>query len=143
VDEGHGHVKEERHEPLVAIKVGRRLRPVTSRFILAVIGIVGGIWAGGTCIGPMWVRPWAAPRDIATVRAEVTAARQAAESSVTVVRQQHDTTRLQVRALAEQQQLTNYVLCVFLRRAQPDLLPPRCSETISTEQQRQREENGR
>lgn len=133
----NGDVQNERHEPLVSIKVGRRLRPVTSRFILAVFGIIGGIWTAGTCLSPLWVRPWARPADIAAVRAEISAATAASEAATATVQIEHAETRDSVAALSRRMETSNYVLCVFLRRAQPDLLSKDCVQTITNEQRRQ------
>lgn len=130
----NGEIREERHDPLVSINVGRRKRPVTSRFILAVFGIIGGLWTAGTCIGPMWVRPWARPTDIKAVHDSIRATKASADQAVAVVRAEHEATRAELRAVAENQRIGNYVLCVSLRRDHPDLLTPGCTETIKAQQ---------
>lgn len=137
-----GKVQNERQAPFLTVNLGRRKYPVTLRMILGIFAVVGGIWAFLT--SPLWVRPWARPSDIKMVMDSVGAARRAAVQADETIRKEHGETRDSLSSLARQQETTNYVLCVFLRRTDPSLLTPGCTQTIRREQTRQREEeNGR
>ena len=139
--DGEDH-EDRRERPVAAVEIWGRKYPVNAKNILFGIAIISAAGSGIGWLLNRFVFPWPSRDEVAASIKEV-------NSAIEVVQTEHDATRNlvgqtrgEVAALAEEQRLTNYVLCVSLRRSMPDLLPERCTQTIRSQQPTQRGRNG-
>ena len=124
--------------PAVALKLGVRTYPVTLQRVIGMMTLIGIMWGGCAAIYTTVAKPWATPAD-------VVAARTTADSAIGVIMDEHHETRRAIQRLDSAvredrfySRTTSHTLCIFLRRASPDLLTDDCRQTIIEANRRSR-----
>lgn len=133
---------EQPRAPLLELKSGNRTWPITIGRLVVILSLVGMVWTGCQAVSSKVLWPWATPASIAEIRHEMKENKAATDSVIAIIRDEHRETREQIREMSFHQHTTSYTLCVFLRRAGPDLLTSDCVQTINDARARDRMQRG-